>query len=426
MKDAFKKPLRIACYALTKTSQAGSSSSSHYLILEELLKRGHKIDCYAWKDYNDPTELLEYNNFSLNYIVSNRPLLQRFQSMLLALPDKLKFEVQRIADVLFIHELAHRDTKKNIINNHLLKPYDLLIFLNMHAPFKTPGIPIVSWPQGASGANWLYIKKLRDTIISLCGKYLYFKVMVFYYMKGLRLRPQMGNSDILICGSGWSKEQLISLYGVSPKAVRALPFPVDMDFFKPQDISSSDKLFHGKKIFLWLGRSEPRKRLDLLLEAYKLLLIERQDVLLKIIGGFSWAEGYKKLIDEFEFPEYIEYLPSISRTKVPELMTQCDFLIQPSEGEDFGTSVAEALCCGLPVIIGPTNGTKDYIGSSSFVFDEYSPQSLKDTMLKAIQSIEQDREKLSQEARSIAEANFDLSIVTDRLEEILQEASTCE
>jgi glycosyltransferase involved in cell wall biosynthesis len=177
---------------------------------------------------------------------------------------------------------------------------------------------------------------------------------------------------------------------------------------------------------LWLGRSEPRKRLDLLLEAYKLLLVERQDVLLKIIGGFSWAEGYKKLIDEFEFPEYINYLPSIPRTKVPELLAQCDFLIQPSEGENFGTSVAEALCCGLPVIIGPTNGTKDYIGSSSFVFDEYSPQSLKDTMLRAIQSIEQEREKLSHEARLIAEANFDLSIVTDRLEEILREVLTCE
>ncbi len=115
------------------------------------------------------------------------------------------------------------------------------------------------------------------------------------------------------------------------------------------------------KVFLWLGRSEPRKRLDLLLEAYGLLLQGRQDVRLKIIGGFVWASGYKQLIDRFEYPEYLKYQPSIDRAKVPELMAQCDMLIQPSEGENFGFSVAEALCCGLPVIVGPTNGTKDFI-----------------------------------------------------------------
>jgi glycosyltransferase involved in cell wall biosynthesis len=421
MNDVLEKPLRIACYGLLSNRQVGSSASANFLILEELLKRGYQIDFYAWKNYNEPTDLLEYNGFSLIYISSNRPWLQSLQSLIQKLPNKLKDVVQGITYELFIHNLAHKDTKKNVTNNHIIEPYNLLLFLNIHAPFKIPGIPVVSWPQGASGANWLYIQKLKDTIISLCGKKLYFKLMVFYYMKERRIRPQMGNSDIMICGSEWSKEQLTTLYCVSSKAVRALPFPVDIDFFRPQDVPSSDKFFHGKRIFLWLGRSEPRKRLDLLLAAYKLLLIERQDVLLKIVGGFSWAEGYKKLIDDFEFPEYIEYLPSIARTKVPELMTQCDFLIQPSEGEDFGTSVAEALCCGLPVIIGPTNGTKDYIGSSSFVFDEYSPQSLKDTMLQAIQFSKQDWEKLSKEARSIAKENFNLPIVTDQLKKIFRE-----
>jgi glycosyltransferase involved in cell wall biosynthesis len=335
-------------------------------------------------------------------------------------PVKLKDLVQGISYELFIHDLGGQDLQKNILNNHHIRKYDLVLFLNIHGMFKADKIPVISWPQVASWTNWLYIKKHKDTFMSMCGKFLYFKVMVFYYLKERRIRPQMRKSDILICGSKWSKERFISLYGVSSESIRTLPFPVDLNQFKSCNFSPSN--ISGKKVFLWLGRSEPRKRLDLLLDAYKLLLKEYQDVQLKIIGGFSWAEGYKKLIDEFEFPEYIEYSPSISRTKVPELMSQCHFLIQPSEEENFGTSVAEALSCGLPVIIGPTNGTKDYIGSSSFVFDEYSPQSLKDTMVKAIQAIEQDREKVYYEARLAAEENFDLFKMVDALEDIFQQA----
>jgi glycosyltransferase involved in cell wall biosynthesis len=150
-------------------------------------------------------------------------------------------------------------------------------------------------------------------------------------------------------------------------------------------------------------------------------LQERQDVHLKIFGGFSWAPGYKKLIDNFKFPERLEYHASIDRAKVPELMEQCDVLIQPSEGENFGTSVAEALCCGLPVIVAPTNGTKDFISPSSFICKDYTPKSLKETMLQAIKAMEQDREKLALDARETAEKNFGVSRVVDSLEDIFHE-----
>ncbi|NJO95302.1 MAG: glycosyltransferase [Pleurocapsa sp. CRU_1_2] len=148
---------------------------------------------------------------------------------------------------------------------------------------------------------------------------------------------------------------------------------------------------------------------------------KRQDVRLKIFGGFRYAPGYKKLLDNFEFPDRLEYNPYIDRLKVPELMSSCDVLIQPSEGENFGSSVAEALSCGLPVIVGPTNGTKDYISSSSFVFDEYTPESLKETMLKAIETVEHRRKELALDARQTAEQNFDVSKIVDRLETIFHE-----
>ena len=413
------QPLRIACHGWVG-KQSGSVASANFLILEELLKRGFQIDFYGWKDFVEPEELDKYSNY--RYIaIPDRSQLRAFFNLLPNTLSKILFRaIYPLAHLLFVYHADNRVLYHEILTRNQSTEYDLFLCLGLYAPFKLENIPVISWIQGPPKTNWFYIKKSKEKLVSLCGPILYLKLMVFYLIRDLRARAEVRNSEFLIAGSQWSKEQLVS-FGVPAHAVFALPYPIDTNYFQRTNSSSIRKV-DDTKVLLWLGRSEPRKRLDLLLEAYALLLKERQDVHLKIIGGFGWAEGYKKLIEQFEFPGHLEYQPSVDRLKVPELMSQCDILIQPSEGENFGSSVAEALCYGLPVIVGSTNGTKDYISPSSFIFDSYEPESLKQTMLKAIQAIEADREKLAVEARQTAEKNFSIPRVVDSLEDILQAA----
>ena len=402
------KEIKIACYGYVRKN-GGSGSGAQFNILEELLKRGIKIDFYGRKDDIYPQELLEYDNFNLFHV---KMTLLTYLANLIPKANYLLFVYAGFSQAQLL--------KQEVLENHQNKNYHLLLSLEKLSQFQIEDIPTISWVQGSPQSSWYFIQKLRKKIVSLCGIGLYLKLKVFYTLKAIQAKSEISFSDLIICTSQWTKEQLIE-YGVQPKAVKVLPLPIDLNFFKLNG-SRPNKNRSDSKVFLWLGRSEPRKRLDLLLEAYALILQERQDVQLKIIGGFAWAPGYKKLIDRFEFPEYLEYQPSIDRAKVPELMSQCDVLIQPSEGENFGSSVAEALCCGLPVIVGPTNGTKDFISSSSFVFEEYTPESLKKTMLEAVEAIEQKREKLALDARETAEKNFNVSQVVDNLENIFQEA----
>jgi glycosyltransferase involved in cell wall biosynthesis len=410
------QPLRIACHGWVG-KQSGSVASANFLILEELLKRGFQIDFYGWGNSPESKEMFEYKNF--NYIaIPYKSLIYSFFSTLPnnSLSEALVKNVYSLLHLLFMYNSGYRATRDEMIARHQAKSYDLILFLGLYAPFRLENIPVISWPQGPPKTNWFFIQKVKEKVISLCGIIFYLKLMFFYFIRDLRARAEVRNSDILIGGSQWSKEQLV-LFGVPSHTIWSLPYPIDIKLFQLDNLSFKQKP-KDAKVFLWLGRIEPRKRLDLLLEAYTLLLKERQDVHLKIIGGFM--KGYEKLIDRFEFPDYLEYQPSIDRLKVPELMSQCDILIQPSEGENFGSSVAEALCYGLPVIVGPTNGTKDYISPSSFIFDAYEPESLKETMLQAIQAIEQDREKLAVEARQTAEENFSVARVVDCLEDIFQ------
>ncbi len=404
---------RVACYALIGKN-SGSLGSAHFLIIEELLKRGYEIDFYAIKGFNNPDELINYSNF--NYLPVSLEIIQSIWGIL----EKMKLQgsilyaiFSRISTSLYFRTIAINANKEHKIN-----PYDLLLIMGLPSFFKIKGVPTISWLQGTFQTEGHYIGKLKDKIILLCGVKEYLKLKLFYIYREWLSRKIVSNTDIFICGSQWSKEMLSS-WGLDNNKIKVLPYPIDTDFFHPK---CSDNKKDGRITFLWLGRIVPRKRLDLLLEASTMLVKKNKNVYLKIIGFFPYAKTYQKLIDNFEFPERLTYHEGIGRLDVPELMDSVDVLIQPSEGENFGSSVAEALCCGVPVIVGETNGTKDYIGSS-FIFEQYSSECLKNTMELAISTLEKNREKTTLSARLTAEKEFNVVTVIDKMEIIFAEAT---
>jgi glycosyltransferase involved in cell wall biosynthesis len=404
------RKFKIACFGFVK-KRSGSMTSANFLMLKEFLERGYEIDLYGFEEETiDFQDLFKYKAFRYTFVSSKSflsvYLSNKFKNIL---PDSI------------IYRLNYQFLKNEILTNHCFKKYDVLLFLGLFAPFKFENIPIISWGQGHPQTEWLYIKKLKEKIISLCGIGLYIKLTIFYKFKTIWARSDLGNSDLLICASQWSKQQLVKL-GFNEKLIYILPYPLELEHFRPKNCQIDNKA-EDIKTLLWLGRCDPRKRLDLLLEAYTEILETRQDLKLKIFGRISYAKGYKQLIDNFKFSDRIEYQLRVDCSEIPELMSQCDLLIQPSEGEDFGSSIAEALACGLPVIVGSTNGTKDYINSSSFLFEEYETEPLKNTIIKAIEAIEQNRKQLAIDARQAAEKNFNIVAVVDRFEEILQKTA---
>ena len=385
------KKLRIACYGRIDKNSVSSMVASYYIV-EELLKRGHEIDFYGEKNYMYPEELLKYENFHHIEVSLKSPITKSLRSFINNSPY-LEGQISALLKVLFLTRLFELAVQRAIFSNHQNQKYDSLFFADFYCPFKVNELPVVTWVPDPTDTEWYFIRKQKKSVINLCGISLYLKKKAFCTLKNNRRRSDLRkNSDIVICGSQWAKEQHLAALNFQPELVNALPYPVDTDVFQPQQHQTEPKQ-DDRKTFLWLGRIEPRKRLDLLLDAYKLILQERQNVKLKIVGSAKQEfAGYKKLLDRYEYRHLIDYQPSIERSKVPELMRQCDVLIQPSEGENFGTSVAEALCCGLPVVVGLTNGTKDFISPSSFVFEDYTAESLKKTMLEAVESIEQEQE----------------------------------
>jgi glycosyltransferase involved in cell wall biosynthesis len=404
---------RIACYALS-AKNAGSLASANFLMLEELLKRGHEIDFYAIKNFNLAEDLINYNNF--NYLPVEIRFAEKVLHILELMPKKglILYYAWAIIRKMMLFKLIAKTANQN--NN--IKNYDLLLVLGLPSFFRIKGVPTISWLQGTFQTEWQCLIKLKDKFISLCGIGEYLKLQLFYTYQRLESRQIVKNTDVFICGSQWSK-QMLHLWGIDQNRLKALAYPIDLDMFKVRFVAPTKE--QGKTTFLWLGRIVPRKRLDLLLEAFAMLIEEGRNVNLKIIGNFAYGKGYKKLIDNFKFPDFISYQEGIERWQVTEIINSVDVLIQPSECENFGSSVAEALSCGVPAIVGATNGTKDYISASSFIFQDYAASCLKETMVMAIDALVKNRELISSEARSTAEKEFDLVKIVDQLEALFTE-----
>jgi glycosyltransferase involved in cell wall biosynthesis len=101
-------------------------------------------------------------------------------------------------------------------------------------------------------------------------------------------------------------------------------------------------------------------------------------------------------------------------------MSDVDVLVQPSDEENFGSSVAEALACGVPAIVGATNGTGDYLCERSMRLPDDDPNSLATAISEFSQRKIQGSLIDRMPTRLVAERLFSPEALTRKLWDCLQ------
>jgi glycosyltransferase involved in cell wall biosynthesis len=357
-------------------SQSGSVASANALILKELLRNGHRITFYTKPSFVDPR-------------------LDVTEPELAILLDVIDCTNEHMDGLWRRHGGRQPGLKGSILgrlnavtyNRGLVKAMrqdgsgDIDLWLGDWA-YRRGRRPVVSFVQGPPGTDADSILRHKGLIIRLAGRATYLKLRAYaVYRLSLGL-PRFRYSDAVIVGSEWSRQRLITRHGLLPQAVHAIPYPIDLQRFTPSSESRDPK---GRLRLLWLGRFVPRKRLDLLLDGLAMAIRDGCDAELWVVGKSGFVPNFERLLEEFPFQDRLRHWESMPREKVPALLADVDVLVQPSENEDFGSSVAEALACGVPSIVGATNGTGDYICDSSIRLADYQVA----TMASAIRGMAQ-------------------------------------
>lgn len=283
--------------------------------------------------------------------------------------------------------------------------------------------PVVSFVQGSPGTDARSVFDRRSLIERLSGRLTWLKLAAAARLRLTVSLPPFGYTDHVIVGSSWSRQSLIDDYGLASDQTHAIPYSIDLNAFRPPTAArpTTERL----RLF-WLGRFAPRKRLDLMLDGLELAIREGCDAEAWIVGKSAFAPGFEKLIEEFPYPDRLKHWDGVPRDEVPGMLAEVDVLAQPSDCEDFGSSVAEALACGVPAIVGATNGTGDYICENSIRLVDDQPE----TFARAVVDIA-DRKRRGELAdrgvcRAAAEKWFAPEKVLDKFVEILKLASRME
>lgn len=164
----------------------------------------------------------------------------------------------------------------------------------------------------------------------------------------LRLLKLMGLAPYLSFHST-GEEETKDIKRFFPKAKRIvlapnLPVAVNNQLIKAEKES-------GKLRIVFVGRLHPIKKLDLLLEA---LAKAKGNIALDIVATREDAEYWrkcKKLIGKLQFRFDIKNYIDLPHAKIKPLLEKANLFVLPTEGENFGHAIFEALAVGCPVLI---------------------------------------------------------------------------
>ena len=384
---------------------AGSIASAHARLLGELLDRGHSIDLYAAAGWLPDPGLRGVGSFRFRTFVLGEP------AGLARLDRAADGRLASLRGMRFNRALT-RELRRAVPRADADDRYDAVLALGTPPPVTLPGRPAVVWPQGVPGGELEPIRRRRRLITEVSGGAAYWRLRAFY-----EARDAVGwrwlRDSWVIAASQASRAHLIR-HGVGPERVDVIPYPIDLDRFRP----AVDR--PAERRILALGRLDPRKRIDLLVEAVRLLSDEPVGV--DVVGRPAYVRGWDRLVTGAGAPQRISYRPQVPQSQAATLLRRATALVQTSENEEFGHAVAEALACGVPVVVGPTNGTREYVPEDAgVVFASYTPPAVAEG-LRAVLRLAQDPGTRAA-CRRAAERSFDVATIAGQVEELLWRAT---
>lgn len=143
------------------------------------------------------------------------------------------------------------------------------------------------------------------------------------------------------------------------------------------------------KYLLYAGTVEPRKNLDLLLDAWEALRRENAATPpLLVAGPDGW--GSRRTLQRMSgLAELgLRRLGHLERADLVAVIQAATVFVFPSLYEGFGLPAAEAMACGVPVMVSNTSSLPEVVGDAGLQFDPEDPADLAGLLRGALDAPE--------------------------------------
>jgi glycosyltransferase involved in cell wall biosynthesis len=131
----------------------------------------------------------------------------------------------------------------------------------------------------------------------------------------------------------------------------------------------------ARRFILHVGTLQPRKNIEVLLDAFAQL--RRTDLELILVGGKGWSyQSIFNRVEELGLVDKVRFPGYVSDADLPLWYNAADVLVFPSVHEGFGLPVIQSMACGTPVIAAKTSAIPEAAGSAALFFEPHDVSAL--------------------------------------------------
>ncbi len=234
--------------------------------------------------------------------------------------------------------------------------------------------------------------------VLIAGRSIFKKFFVKYALK---------TADLITCDAEHMKTAMVKL-GMDAVKIKIIYFGVDVLKFSPGNKNKeiAEKLgVLGYPTIISLRSLEPVYNIETLISAISLVLKEIPEVKFIIAGKGSEEEKLTKLARDLKVFESIRFIKWIPQDELPEYLRISDVYVSTSLSDaGIASSTAEAMACGLSVIITDFGDNKKWVkdGESGFLMPLKDYKFLAEKIVFLLRNSEK-RLELGSNARKVIE-----------------------
>jgi D-inositol-3-phosphate glycosyltransferase len=211
-------------------------------------------------------------------------------------------------------------------------------------------------------------------------------------------RKVLKSVDRIVAATPAELAQLQWLYQSDVRNIVVIPPGVDLSHFYPIPVDEAKEVIDvpaSSYMLLFVGRIEPLKGLDVLIEALSLIhqegILDTCRLCLSVIGGDPEATNeqmdsemkrLQTLREKFGLQDMITFLGQRSQDTLPYYYSAAEAVVVPSHYESFGMVALEAMACGTPVVASQVGGLAFLVqdGETGFHVPDGDAQALSERL----------------------------------------------
>lgn len=256
--------------------------------------------------------------------------------------------------------------------------------------------PLYEWQKGGRIIEYLHHNNIR-VVVMLGHRYIsYLRVLRACHRQGIpifvrndsNIRSERALSSVeqflkLRLYSWWIQraagvfsmgrlgDQFFLKYGVNPRRLYRVPYWPDYDAFSKVDLEQLRQfreqygLSQQRHYLLFSGRLAPVKRVDLLIDAFVRIALQRPEWDLLIVGGGVLADELRRRVPA-SLQARVKWTGFLEQQQLAQAYHAADVMILPSDREPWAVVVQEAMAAGLIVV------ASDVVGAAHEILQDES------------------------------------------------------